>query len=115
MENIGERIQSYIRNKGIRVGDFEAKIGVSQGYISKIITREASSIRTDLLRKIAVNYPDINLYWLVLGEGEMILKSEKLNGEIETPREIELRKLLDYYKDLVAELKGALNSQKTFS
>jgi hypothetical protein len=56
--------------KFLKIGQnaFEEKVGISRGYISN----NKGSIGTDILLKISTAYPELNLYWLIKGEGEMI-------------------------------------------
>lgn len=47
---------------------FEAYVGIANGYIaSKSVT-----IASDILEKIKIKYPDLNLEWLVTGKDEML-------------------------------------------
>ena len=67
-ETIKERLTSYLRYKGINKSEFGRMIGVSSAYISSI----RKSIQPDKVEKIASSFPDLDVSWLVTGEGEMI-------------------------------------------
>lgn len=71
---VKERLKSFLRNENIKATDFCNAIGVSQGYIAGM--RE--SIQPDKLKSIAIKYPNLDLGWLLTGEGDM-LKGEKDN------------------------------------
>lgn len=51
------------------VSEFEKAIKVSNGYVNSI----TKSIPPDKLSLIVDNFPLINIYWLLLGKGEMLL------------------------------------------
>lgn len=46
----------------------------SNGRIQKFI-KNNNVFGVDVMEKIASNFPQLNLYWLLLGEGEMIRKT----------------------------------------
>ena len=107
MKDIGRRIYEYLEYKSLKIGDFEESIGVSQGYISKIMQKGGRGIRSDTLSAIILKYNDINLYWLLLGEGDMILK-ESSNTVVHTLKEEELKEIITYYRRLVRDLQLAM-------
>ena len=67
-ETIKERLTAYLRYKGINKSEFGRIIGVSNAYISSI----RKSIQPDKAEKIASSFPDLNIAWLMTGEGEMV-------------------------------------------
>ena len=66
-----ERLLEYLKFLNIGQNAFEDACGLSQGTINKI----NHGIRSDKLALIAAHCPDLNLRWLLLGEGSMILES----------------------------------------
>lgn len=66
-----ERLRQIIEYYNISVNAFSVKNGINESTIRKILT-ENTSIRSDNLAKIAENFPEINLDWLITGRGEMI-------------------------------------------
>ena len=79
MENtVKERLMKYLYKKDIKSNYFCSKIGVSAAFISSMI----KSIQPDKLHSIAVNFPDLNIEWLLTGQGNMYRKSyENVNKE----------------------------------
>ena len=67
-DTIKARLTAYLRYKGINKSEFGRIIGVSNAYISSI----RKSIQPDKAEKIALSFPDLNIAWLMTGEGEMI-------------------------------------------
>lgn len=67
-DTIKARLTAYLRYKGINKSEFGRIIGVSNAYISSI----RKSIQPDKAEKIASSFHDLNIAWLMTGEGEMI-------------------------------------------
>ena len=66
-----ERIYNYLAIKKITPYEFERKCEVSNGYLNSRKTG-TRGIGSEILEKIYKNYPDLNLIWLITGDGEMI-------------------------------------------
>lgn len=66
---IRERMKQICILKGISANKLSLDLGMSRDYIRTI--RENYSV--DLLRKINGIYPDINLMWLITGDGPMVV------------------------------------------
>lgn len=73
-ESVKERLLRYIEYKGISVNKFEKICGLSTGYVGNM----RKSIQPEKAMNISHNFPDLNIGWLLSGEGEM-LKSEDNN------------------------------------
>lgn len=68
MENsVKERLKLFLREYNISGVDFCESIGVSSGFISGM----RKSIQPDKLINIMKSYPELNIEWLLTGEGEM--------------------------------------------
>ncbi len=76
--SVRERIKDYISLKNITAKNFEQSIGCSNGYINNI----RKSIPSDKLDKIMKIYTDLNITWLLTGEGDMILENGESNKHI---------------------------------
>lgn len=74
---IVEKIYQFVDYKMITINEFSNKIGVSNGYFAKQRTNSAN-IGSHIIAKIVRAYPEINLKWLFLDDGEMITKD---NGD----------------------------------
>jgi len=74
--NIRARLLEYLDYKDISKYKFYKSVGVSNGFLDK-----EGAIGSDKCEKIYYQYPDINLNWLLLGVGSMILE-EKREEEI---------------------------------
>ena len=70
---INDRIQQIIDHYNLNKNSFSKKIGLSGSMtITNIVSGRKSKPSYDVLRKIAETFP-INLTWLILGKGSMLL------------------------------------------
>ena len=126
MENIKERLESYLQFKKINKSEFGRRIGVSNAFISSI----KKSISPEKLQKIKEVFPDLNIEWLMTGDGDMIVSEfngnnnaigkeasvhvnesgiiEKLLNEMEEQRknsQEQIGRMLSIIKDLTSKIK----------
>jgi hypothetical protein len=66
-----ERINLYLQFKSISPHSFEKRIGLSNGYFSKQL-RNLGSVGSDILIKIDEHYAELNILWVLNGQGQMI-------------------------------------------
>ena len=71
VKGVKERLIEYIESKRISKNRFEQICGLSTRYVSNI----SKSIQPDKIERISLNFPDLNIGWLLTGKGTM------LNGE----------------------------------
>lgn len=74
--DINQRFKQFIAFKGLSVSSFEKLCGFSNGYLKSV--KIAPGI--DKQKIISLNFPELNMGWLLTGEGPM-LRSE---GETQT-------------------------------
>ena len=99
-----ERIAMYLQFRAITPHSFERKIHLSNGYFSKQI-KNLGSVGSDILVKIYNSYPDLNMLWVLTGEGLMILDDREAQpdsklGEFSNRYESENRKLKSLASDV---------------
>lgn len=68
METVRERLVGFLAYKHLSQGKFEQSVGLSNGFVAKV----GDSIRANNLKKIQDAYPDLNIPWLITGEGSML-------------------------------------------
>lgn len=73
---ITERIKMYTEYKGITVNKFEVSSGIARGSLRYI----KQSIGSEKLSGIIKAFPDLNISWLITGEGEMLKESNSNSG-----------------------------------
>lgn len=76
--DINSRIRKFLKDKKITVQSFEAAIGKTNGYLS-----HTKSPTAGVLADIARVYPNLNMDWLVTGEGEMLNTQSVIGQQIE--------------------------------
>lgn len=65
-------MQQYIVSKAMTVQEFEKRVGLSNGAVSKM----GDNTRTNTLERISNTFADLNLNWLRTGEGSMLKQAE---------------------------------------
>lgn len=67
--SVQERLELYIKSKGLGNYQFEMKVGLSQGYVRGV----RNCLHPEKIRRIANVFPDLNIEWMIIGRGEMIV------------------------------------------
>lgn len=83
-----ERILQIIEALGITVQQFELNVGLSNGAVSKM----GDNTRRSTLDKISIVYPNINMSWLLTGEGSML---NNTNPEVSSAKEANMIPFFD--------------------
>lgn len=78
--SVKDRLIIYIEYLRISIRAFEMKAGLSNGYVNNI----SKSISLDKLQKIKQKFPDLNLSWITLGDGDMCEDNYSINNKIST-------------------------------
>lgn len=73
-----QRILQIIDYSGLGVTEFSKSVGVSNGYFAKQKAKNAN-VGSQILEKIVKKYPDINVAWLLTGEGDMLVSQENIS------------------------------------
>ncbi len=76
-----ERIAIFIHFKKITPHAFEQKIELSNGYFSKQL-KHLGSVGSDILIKIYHAYPELDILWVLTGEGQMLKEDVRQNEQI---------------------------------
>lgn len=71
---VRERLKHFIEYKGISKYKFYKDLGLSNGFLDK-----EGNIGSDKCEKIIYQYPELNMLWLLTGQGEMLSSSIKGN------------------------------------
>lgn len=67
--SIKNRLTLFIEYKGISTSEFERICGLSNGFINNT----SDNIRSSSIRKILDSFPELNVQWLKIGEGDMVI------------------------------------------
>lgn len=95
---IVDRIHLFIKFKSLSLSEFDRSIGVGNGYIGKQL-RHRASIGSHIIEKIINSHPELNVRWLMTGEGEMLDKYNDEDNEISSTIETDSSELYVYNID----------------
>ena len=70
------RILDILKYKNIGQAAFEKNVGLSNGYVNNV----KSTIGADKIVAIIDKYPEIDLWWLLTGKGEMLNNNQHLEN-----------------------------------
>ena len=89
MENtVRDRLRAYLDKKRISYSEFGRQLGVSAAYVQGI----RKSIPPEKLKLIEELYPDLNIGWLIYGEGDMTVTAK---GDVNIGSDPSISKALD--------------------
>lgn len=100
--DVKERINEFLKIKGINANSFEISIGVSKSY-----WRNTKNISAEVLAEISRVYPEISAEWLLRGTGSMILDEQAVSAD-----EAFYKNIIDDQHDLIQMLKQKLSVQE---
>ena len=72
-QEVAGRLKTYIKSKSMSVRAFEIACGFSNGWINAL----KEQIRLSAISSISLNFPDLNLNWLLVGNGPMLLEEKE--------------------------------------
>lgn len=72
-----DRLMQFIQHAGLSARQFDISIGAANGYTLRMKKNKAS-IGSDVIENIVRTYPQLNVAWLITGEGEMLKSERKL-------------------------------------
>lgn len=92
MKTVKDRLLDFLQYLGIGQTSFEESAKISRGLLSK----SSGNIAGKTIGKISAAYPELNIDWLLTGEGEMLRKPDETPGAaiMEQPSEILMVPLL---------------------
>lgn len=67
-QNQKERIKEFINSIGMTNSSFEKSLNLSNGYINSM----RKGLGYEKLEQISIVYPELNMGWLLTGEGNML-------------------------------------------
>ncbi len=117
-----DRILIFIKHSGISARQFDISIGASNGYTLRMKKNHAS-VGSDMIENIVRVYPQLNLIWLITGEGEMLKPGYEVlsTGELPADKQSEIERLVAHkirqqheaqLKDLLKEVTEEIEKRK---
>lgn len=104
-QDIKERIELLIRSSGLRIDKFASEISIQESNLTHSL-KDTKFLSIDILQAICNRFQEINLEWLLLGEGDITppLIPIKYDESIKTvnkirPMEINnrIKEIMDHY------------------
>ncbi len=89
---IVKRLKQFIVKSGISIEELGKSIGISEEILEKSFSEE-KEISLEWIVLINEKYPEINIKWLALGEGDMYTANKK---QIKDLKSISSEDILDY-------------------
>lgn len=103
--NVRDRLIEYIAIKGISKRAFALKIGASSSFVNNI----SQSIGQDKINSIRKVFPDLNISWLLTGDGEMLNGADTAGCTAEVRPQLDRKPVDDNIViDYIATLKAQL-------
>lgn len=94
MENtVKQRLIEYLKLKNISFSEFGRTIGASNAYVTSM----RKSIPDDKVKSIALNYPDLNIEWLLYNKGGMLKGGDASESDINTDKNLATGKVIPFY------------------
>lgn len=78
-----DRVLQFIKYTGLNKSSFEKKVGLSNGAIDKM----GENTRRNTLDKISNIFPELNIDWVLTGNGNMLNEGVLNNGVVEVSAE----------------------------
>lgn len=91
-----DRLMQFIEFAGLSARQFDLSIGASNGYTLRMKKNHAS-IGSDVIESIIKTYPQLNLIWLMTGEGEMLNPDKEVlrTGKLPQAQLMEIEKVVE--------------------
>lgn len=107
--SVQERLELFIKSKGLGNYQFEMKVGLSQGYIKRV----RNCLHPEKIKRIANVFPDLNIEWMIIGRGEMTVNTSNALYENEIHKLLKEQNTLqqDIINRLKIELKEVRNER----
>ena len=109
-----ERLRNLIEELNMNKNSFSVKLGVSPTIIHNIIDGRGSKPSYEVLHKIVTTFKNVNAYWLLMGEGDMLIQSNEKEKLVLSKSELELKnEKIVLYEELLKAKEETIVSQKS--
>ncbi|MDG5491644.1 hypothetical protein [Psychroserpens sp. SPM9] len=81
------RIMQLVSSLNMSARQFDISIGTANGYILRMQKNNAS-VGSDVIERIVKEYPQVNLVWLLTGQGDMFI-NDAPKPKVRSKQEIE--------------------------
>lgn len=85
IKQIVERLKIFMNYTGLSISEFADNANISRSTLSQLLHFRPKSISDQILRKLKQSYPNLDISWLLFGQGDMLTSpnfkiSERQNG-----------------------------------
>lgn len=92
-----DRLIQFIKLAGLSARQFDISIGAANGYTLRMQKNNAS-VGSDVIENIINVYPQLNVEWLITGEGEMLKEKEEIildYDDLSSDRKLEIERIIE--------------------
>ncbi len=93
-----DRLMQFITHAGLSARQFDLSIGASNGYTLRMKKNNAS-VGSDVIENILRVYPQLNVIWLLTGEGSMLktkIQAESLDfDQLSSEKQQEIESIIE--------------------
>ena len=92
-----DRLMQFIKYAGLSARKFDLSIGASNGYTLRMQKNKAS-VGSDVIENILKTYPQLNVVWLITGQGEMLKTEDGLIldfGDLPKEKQCEIERIIE--------------------
>ncbi|XOV93498.1 MAG: hypothetical protein ACFHWX_02075 [Bacteroidota bacterium] len=100
MDLVIKNLVRFVESTKLSDKSFETRVGWSNGYYSKV-KNAAIAISIMKLTDVLSSFPELNVYWLFTGKGDMILDKSVKESIIFTPDLKKIEKKLNSVEEYV--------------
>ena len=86
--DIVARLNSFINQLGMPITQVADSCGIPRPSMTQLLKGRNQKISDDVLRKLHVRVPRLNILWLLCGEGDMLLDGNNETSEAQTGHEM---------------------------
>ena len=105
--NVQDRLELFIRAKGLGNYQFEKKVGLSQGYVKRV----KNCLHPEKIKRIANVFPELSIDWMIIGRGEMMVNQPNKLYEKEIYKLLKER--ISLQEEMIQKLKTDLKTETT--
>lgn len=83
--NIVDRLKNYMDYIGMASTQFADVANIPRPTISQILNGRNRKISNEVIEKLHAGFPNLNIMWLLFGDGEMEIRSNPKRSDTATP------------------------------
>lgn len=81
MNDIVSRIKEFLQLMGIANSSFADICGIPRPSLSQLLNGRNKKVSNEVIDKIHAAYPELNMMWLMFGDGEMLQPGASVPGD----------------------------------